>query len=72
MLDSCAGAEFVAGFDNPAGSWTDDYLLKTLEGQLRPNQQQYLQEWVEEVEQEEDLTPKYVNGKRVLVNSEIE
>jgi hypothetical protein len=61
----------AAGFDN-TNTWTEDFLLKTLEGQLRPNQQYQLQEWVEEVEQEEDLTPKYVNGKRVLVNSEIE
>lgn len=28
--------------------------------------------WQEEVEVVEDLTPKYVNGNRVLVNSEIE
>lgn len=36
------------------------------------NNQRLMEDWVEETEVVEDLTPKYVNGKRVLVNSEIE
>lgn len=62
----------IAGFDaGAAGQWTDDYLLQQLDNQFGKNQAQ-MEAWQEVVEVEEDLTPKYVNGNRVLVNSEIE
>lgn len=62
-----------AGFD--AGgpqAWTEDFLLRQLDASM--TQRNLMPDWSEVVEQEvvEDLTPKYVNNKRVLVNSEIE
>lgn len=72
---TCCLSPSLAGFDaggaSPAGPWMDDYLLQALDSQIRPNQLQ-MDVWQEEVEVEEDMTPKYVNGNRVLVNSEIE
>jgi hypothetical protein len=60
-----------AGFDGTAGQWREDYLLQQLDSQMNYNSMQ-MDAWQEEVEVVEDLTPKYVNGNRVLVNSEIE
>jgi hypothetical protein len=62
-----------AGFDTTGpADWTDDFLLRQLDASNR--QPNMMPDWSEVVEQEvvEDMTPKYVNGKRVLVNSEIE
>jgi len=71
LCNCCATLCTAAGFvDTSPGAWTEDYLLQQLDARMPQNMQ--LDGWVEEVEEEEDLTPKYVNGKRVLVNSEIE
>lgn len=62
-----------AGFDTSGpAAWTEDFLLRQLDASM--TQRNLMPDWSEVVEQEvvEDLTPKYVNGKRVLVNSEIE
>jgi len=60
------GRQNFSGFvDTGSGAWTEDYLLQQLDARMPQNMP--LDGWVEE-----DLTPKYVNGKRVLVNSEIE
>lgn len=56
------------GFDSSPGDWTEDFLLRQLDGMQSPRM---IEDWVEEQEVVEDLTPKYVNGRRVLVNSEI-
>jgi hypothetical protein len=58
----------AAGFDSSPGDWTEDFLLRQLDGMQSPRM---IEDWVEEQEVVEDLTPKYVNGRRVLVNSEI-
>lgn len=48
-------------------------MLSQLDKKMPNNANNYpIDGWEEEYVVEEDLTPKFVNGKRVMVNSEIE